>query len=229
MRELLLILLFLPMTAVSQQILLEEPVSLLALGDSYTIGESVTKSQRWPELLIDSLSQRGVDCLAPHIIAATGWRTDNLSSAIKKSKFKQDYNLVSLLIGVNNFYQQKPAEQYQAEFDALLKQAIELAGGDPARVFVLSIPDYGFTPFGQANQPAITAGIDAFNKINQAISRKYQVAYIDITDISRKGLEDASLIATDNLHPSGSMYAQWVTRILAHTAMPSRRREAQDH
>jgi lysophospholipase L1-like esterase len=204
-------------------------VSLLALGDSYTIGESVTTSQRWPELLIDSLSQRGVDCLAPRIIAATGWRTDNLKSAIKKSKFKQDYNLVSLLIGVNNFYQHRSADQYQTEFEALLNQAITLAGGNPSKVFVLSIPDYGFTPFGKANQSTISAGIDSFNEINQAIARKYQVVYIDITDISRKGLEDTSLIATDNLHPSGSMYAQWVVRILAQTTMPSGKRENQDN
>jgi lysophospholipase L1-like esterase len=225
MRVLLLMLILLPMTTWSQKMILEEPVSLLALGDSYTVGESVTKNQRWPEILVDSLSQRGVDCLVPRVIAATGWRTDNLKSAIKKSKFKQAYNLVSLLIGVNNFYQQRPANVYQVEFEELLIKAIELAGGNPSRVFVLSIPDYGYTPFGQANQSTISAGIDSFNGINSAVAQKYRVTYVDITDISRKGLEFPSLLATDNLHPSGEMYAQWVARILEYTTMPKRRTE----
>ena len=204
------------MQSMAQKLIIHEEVKLLALGDSYTIGESVALSSRWPMQLVDSLQKRGVDCLQPKIIATTGWRTDNLKNAISRTKFKKEkeYNLVSLLIGVNNYYQGKSTESYAPEFDDLLKTAIQLAGGEKSSVFVLSIPDYGYTPFGKENQQKISEGIDAFNAVNKSISDKYGVKYYNITDISRRGLDEPDLVAADGLHPSEKMYSAWVEVIL---------------
>lgn len=190
-------------------------LSYLALGDSYTIGESVNESERWPNQLAKSLSTKGIFVSAPRIIATTGWRTDNLKEAIIKAELKNEYDLVSLLIGVNNQYQGRPSDQYEVEFEDLLQHAIQLAKGDYKNVFVVSIPDYGFTPFGvKKGKELITLKIDEFNAINKRITEKYKVAYYNITDISRKGLEDPTLVAADGLHPSGKMYTLWVDRIL---------------
>lgn len=189
------------------------PLSFLALGDSYTIGESVGEEERWPNQLAGALSKKGKKVLKPTIIATTGWRTDNLKDAILKANLKNEYDLVSLLIGVNNQYQGKPAEQYAIEFEELLKTAISLAKGKRKNVFVVSVPDYGFTPFGLPKKEGISKQIDVFNSINKSISEKYRVAYYNITDISRQGLADPSLVAPDGLHPSGKMYGLWVERI----------------
>lgn len=217
MKRLLSILLFLSFQSMAQKLIVHEEVRLLALGDSYTIGESVALSSRWPMQLVDSLQKRGIDCLQPKIIATTGWRTDNLKNAISKTKFKKDeeYNLVSLLIGVNNYYQGKPVESYAPEFEDLLKTAIQLADGDKSSVFVLSIPDYGYTPFGKENQQKISEGIDSFNAVNKSICDKYGIKYYDITDISRRGLDEPDLVAADGLHPSEKMYSEWVEVILS--------------
>lgn len=186
----------------------------LALGDSYTIGESVAPEERWPVQLTNALNQRGENFAAPDIIATTGWRTDDLRNAILKAKPGNDYDLVSLLIGVNNQYQGKSAESYAPEFEALLNMAIAFAGGDKSKVFVVSIPDYGYTPFGREKQAQITKAIDEFNRVNRSLSEKHGVRYVNITDISRKGFDDPELVASDGLHPSGKMYAVWVARIL---------------
>jgi lysophospholipase L1-like esterase len=177
----------------------------LALGDSYTIGESVAEAERWPNQLAAKLK-----LAAPHIIATTGWRTDNLKDAIEAANLKPEYDLVSLLIGVNNQYQGKSIEIYEREFEELLQTSIKLAKGKKKNVFVVSIPDYGYTPFGKAKQEKISEELDQYNAINKRIAAKYGVKYFNITEISRKGLEDAELIAGDGLHPSGKMYAQWV-------------------
>jgi lysophospholipase L1-like esterase len=189
-------------------------LKFLALGDSYTIGESVAVEERWPVQLAKALRKRGIDCSDPTIIATTGWRTDDLKNALEKAKLKPEYTLVALLIGVNNFYQGKSAESYAPEFEELLLTAIALAGGDKSRVFVVSIPDYGYTPFGKDKQKTISAGIDRYNAINKSITQKLGVKYIYITDISRKGLTDPNLVASDGLHPSGKMYSEWVDRML---------------
>ena len=215
MKKLLCILLLISIHGMAQKLIVREEVKLLALGDSYTIGESVALSSRWPMQFVDSLQKRGVDCLQPKIIATTGWRTDNLKQAISRTKFKEEYNLVSLLIGVNNYFQGKTVESYAPEFEDLLKTAIQLAGGDKSSVFVLSIPDYGYTPFGKENQQKITEGIDAYNAVNKSISDKYGVKYYNITDTSRRGLEEADLLASDGLHPSEKMYSEWVKIILS--------------
>lgn len=183
-------------------------VNYLALGDSYTIGESVAEAERWPNQLAQKLK-----IPYPTIIATTGWRTDDLNSAIQSANLTNEYDLVSLLIGVNNQYQGKSATQYEIDFEVLLKTAIRLAKGKSKNVFVVSIPDYGFTPFGKPKQEIITPQIDEFNQINKRITEKYRITYFNITEISRKGLDDPTLVAADGLHPSGKMYAQWVVVI----------------
>lgn len=197
------------------QLIIEDNIKFLALGDSYTIGESVVATDRWPAQLMDSLSARGLEFVESKIIATTGWRTDNLKEAIRHAKLKPEYSLVSLLIGVNNFYQGRSVESYKPEFEDLLQTAIKLAGGVKSRVFVVSIPDYGYTPFGKNNQAAISKGIDVFNEANELIAKKMGVKYFNITDISRKGLIEPDLVAFDGLHPSAKMYAEWVERILS--------------
>lgn len=183
----------------------------LALGDSYTIGESVAENERWPVRLATQLTAKGIVFEDPKIIAKTGWRTDELKNAIIEDFTLADsYDMVSLLIGVNNQYQGKPVERYEDEFEKLLIKAIELAGGNARHVFVVSIPDYGKTPFGLAKEEEIEKEINLFNRINRRISRKYKVKYFNITPISRKAKKDPELVAGDKLHPSGKMYSAWV-------------------
>ncbi len=214
--KILIAILFLFSThTMAQKLVIKEKVNFLALGDSYTIGESVALNLRWPKQLADSLNKRGLDCLEPRIIATTGWRTDNLRTALVKARLKPEYNLVSLLIGVNNLYQGKSSEAYAKEFEELLWKSISLAGGVKSRVFVLSIPDYGYTPFGKDKQETISAGIDVFNAVNKTISKKLGVKYYSITEISRRGIAEPDLVASDGLHPSGTMYSEWVQLILS--------------
>jgi lysophospholipase L1-like esterase len=190
-------------------------LTYLALGDSYTIGESVKEEERYPVMLAKQLNQAQIPINSPDIIARTGWTTDELLSAIEKKSPPNTYDLVSLLIGVNNQYRGHNVETYRKEFEILLKIAIEKAKGNKNRVFVLSIPDYGVTPFAKNSDIAkIAQEIDIFNGINREISQQYGVTYFDITPISRKAKDDAQLIAEDKLHPSGLMYKEWVTLIL---------------
>lgn len=205
---------FLAMETTGQKLSRSEPVRFLALGDSYTIGESVAEVQRWPVQLVNALMLQGYSCHVPEIVAVTGWRTDDLKKALDERSFSESFDLVSLMIGVNNQYQGRDLAVYQREFEELLLMAINYAGSNPDHVFVLSIPDYGYTPFGRARRSEISPQIDAFNEINKAISEKYGVVYVDITDISRDGLNDPELIAEDGLHPSAKMYTLWVARIL---------------
>lgn len=190
------------------------PMKFLALGDSYTIGEAVTHDERWPVQLVSELRKRNIHFANPDIIATTGWRTDELIRAISEQRPPHDYDMVSLLIGVNNLYQGRPIEQYAAEFEELLKTAIELGNANKENVFVLSIPDYGFTPFGKEKQSDISRDTDLFNEVNRHIALKYGITYFNITGISRNGLKTPQLIASDNLHPSGQMYSEWVRIIM---------------
>lgn len=196
-----------------QTIKVSEPVNFLALGDSYTIGQGVAENQRWPVQLMNALSGSGFQTGELRMIAQTGWRTDNLKNAINQQLPLNGFNLVSLLIGVNNQYQGGTLQAYAPQFEDLLSQAIALAGYNPSGVFVLSIPDYAYTPFGNGN-PAISQQIDAFNQVNRNISSLFGVTYIDITPISRNGLSNPALIAGDGLHPSGLMYSLWVEEIM---------------
>lgn len=216
MRKLLFILLF-PTFSFSQTLSIQSPVRFLALGDSYTIGQSVSSSDRWPVQLMDSLVLRGMAIDTLRIIATTGWRTDDLINAITNKNLQaQQYNLVSVLIGVNNQYQGNPFSQYVNEFPQLLDSAIRYAGGDTSHVFVVSIPDYAYTPYGvqSMNQTQISQEIDQYNALNQHIADSINIQYFNITSISRMGLAQPALVASDGLHPSGLQYTEWVKLML---------------
>lgn len=181
----------------------------LALGDSYTIGESVSTQECWPNLLAEALAAQDLQ-LDVTIIARTGWTTDELWDGIRQRELRPPYDLVSLLIGVNNQYRGYDIEKYRDEFIFLLNKSIEYAGGDPNRVIVLSIPDWGVTPFAWERDTSVIAKeIDAFNAVNRAESQKLSVHYVDVTPISRAAADDKELLASDGLHPSGKMYTQW--------------------
>jgi lysophospholipase L1-like esterase len=187
----------------------------LALGDSYTIGESVEVSDRFPIQLTNQLKSLRFDIEDPQIIAKTGWTTDELMQAIEKQAPSNDFDLVTLLIGVNNQYRGRDIDNYRKEFRVLLHKAVEFAKGDKERVIVLSIPDYGVTPFGQKKgQQRIAKEIDQYNAINKEISEQAGVNYINITEISREALTQRNLIAQDDLHPSGEMYGLWVDEMM---------------
>jgi len=188
-----------------------DTVTYLALGDSYTIGEAVPQAQSYPYQLTALLQSTGINVQAPTIIATTGWTTDNLIAAIAASNITQKkYDFVTLLIGVNDQYQQLSQSNYTIKFAEVLNTAINFAGGNTSRVFVLSIPDWGVTPFGGGRDNVIGPEIDQFNAINKAASIKAGVNYLDITPISREAATDLTLIAPDGLHPSGKMYAIWM-------------------
>lgn len=188
--------------------------TFLALGDSYTIGESVPYEQNYPSQLYEKLVADDIAIEEPTIIARTGWTTNELATAIKQVNPDSNYCLVSLSIGVNNQFRGYNQTAYEENFEELLQQAIAFAGGDNERVFVLSIPDYGFTPFGQRRNPEkISQELDEYNAINKMISEKYEVKYFDITSISREGLERTELVANDGLHPSAQQYKEWMELI----------------
>jgi lysophospholipase L1-like esterase len=211
--QLLIISLFLAAPGYAQVIKVTEPVRFLALGDSYTIGQSVTVNNRWPNQLVAELGRKGYNVKELKIIAQTGWTTASLQNAINQQMPLNGYTLVSLLIGVNNQFQGGSIDTYTVQFRELLQQAIILAGNNPQHVFVLSIPDYAYTPFGNGD-PLISAEIDLFNGVNRFITSTYNIRYIDITPISRMGLSNPNLVADDGLHPSGDMYRLWVEEIL---------------
>lgn len=200
----------------AQNFKVEEPVRYLALGDSYTIGASVVYDNRWPSQLYDSLGSLGYELDTLSYIAQSGWRTDDLSNNISQQKPDSNYNLVSLLIGVNNQFQGRDFIQYENEFPALLNWAIVLAGGEKSRVFVVSIPDYMYTPFGSSyTNPEITSSeLDTYNAYAKKVSDSIGVRFYNITPISRKGIEDPDLVSIDALHPSGKQYKEWVKLIL---------------
>lgn len=194
----------------------ENTARFLALGDSYTIGESVAPAERWPVQLAARLRERGVSIGEPTIIARTGWTTDELSAAIDQENPRGPYELVSLLIGVNNQYRGRSEAEYRVQFRGLLQRAIGFAGGDPQRVIVLSIPDWGVTPFAAGrNRPQIAEEIDRFNAANRQITVELGARYVDITPGSRRAATARELVASDGLHPSGRMYAEWVQLALS--------------
>lgn len=180
----------------------------LALGDSYTIGESVAPADRFPHQLARELGLG-----EPQIIAKTGWTTDELNAAIDAANPQGPFDLVTLLIGVNNQYRGRDAEQYRGEFAALLQRAITFAGGDPKNVVVVSIPDWGVTPFAEGrDRTQIATDIDRYNAINREEATRAGARYVDITPVSRR--PDAALVAEDKLHPSGKQYMEWMRLIL---------------
>lgn len=188
-------------------------IRYLALGDSYTIGESVSASERFPAQVAQWFKEKAVEFQQPRYIAQTGWTTADLQQAIQAAGDLGTYQVVTLLAGVNDQYQRKDTAGYRIRFTQLVQKAISLAGNRNTRVSVLSIPDYGVTPFGGGSQ-VISREIDAFNSINKEISLAYQLTYVDITPISREAGTDQTLTANDGLHPSGKQYKRW-TDVLA--------------
>lgn len=196
--------------------MLQQKNTMLCLGDSYTIGESVEENDRFPNQTVALLKKQGLEFSEPRIIAKTGWTTDELADAIKEENLKGTYDYVTLLIGVNNQYRGRDTDNYKKEFTELLNTAIGYAGGDASHVFVLSIPDWGQTPFAEADKRSeeqIGEEIDNYNAVNKAVAKAKGANYIDITDISRDAKTTRSLVAYDNLHPSGRMYALWAERL----------------
>ncbi len=188
----------------------ESSNTYLALGDSYTIGQSVPPADQWGMQLAGLLRGEGVAISDPVTIARTGWTTSELASAIAAADLKPTYDLVSLLIGVNNQYRGQSLANYRTEFSQLLQTSIRLAKGDPTNVLVLSIPDWGATPFGSgSNRQQITAEINAFNAAAKEIAQKAGVTFIDITPLTRKAADDNSYVASDGLHYSGKMHREW--------------------
>ncbi|NNE29732.1 MAG: SGNH/GDSL hydrolase family protein [Saprospiraceae bacterium] len=186
--------------------------SFLALGDSYTIGEGVPEKARWPNQLKDSLETAGIEVGTVDIIAQTGWTTWDLLGGIDAAQPGQ-YDFVSLLIGVNNQFQKRPFIEYEVEFNTLLDAATEFAQG-VENVFVVSIPDYGVTPFGASNAQVIAEELDAYNEYAKQQAEARGIPFIDITEISRYLANSPVALAPDNLHPSGYQYGQWVSAIL---------------
>jgi len=193
----------------------EASFTYLALGDSYTIGESVSATENFPFQLKDSLAKSLNESGEYKIIARTGWTTTNLLSAIESEDPTSEYDLVTLLIGVNNQFQGKPFSVYEEEFPQLLDMAIEFAKGDKNSVVVVSVPDYAFTPFGQnsSNPQQISEEIDQYNAFAKQVADLKGVAFQNITAITRAGLDNPALIANDGLHPSGEAYKLFVSRL----------------
>lgn len=186
----------------------------LALGDSYTIGEGVSASERWPEKLLEDLKNRGLILDSLQIVAQTGWTTDELLLGVLESPVLPAYDLVTVMVGVNNQYRGRSLENFRNELAILLEKSIDYAGKEHEKVFVISIPDWGVTPFaGQRDKVKIASEIDAFNAEIKKLCESFQLRYIDVTEISRKAAQDPTLLADDGLHPSGLMYAQWVEKM----------------
>jgi lysophospholipase L1-like esterase len=192
-------------------------LSYLALGDSYTIGEGVEESGRWPMQLARSLRDAGIATTDPRIIATTGWTTDELIAAMDAAEPLGEWDFVSLLIGVNNQYRGCQLDEYERDFVHLLERAIALAGGRADRVLALSIPDWGATPFGVASGRGlqrIADEIDTYNAAAHAICESHEVAFVDVTALSRQHAGNAAMLVEDGLHPSAAMYARWAEAAL---------------
>ena len=183
--------------------------SFLALGDSYTIGQFVESAERFPAQAAALLKLENINILPLQYIATSGWTTTNLANAVTSVNPQGPFDIVSLLIGVNDQYQNWNITEFSARFLQLLQTAIQLAGNKPTHVFVLSIPDYGVTPFGGGN-PTISQQIDVYNAIKKQVAQSIAgVNYLDITLFSRLAATDLTLVAIDGLHPSGKMYKLW--------------------
>ena len=212
MKKLFLILFFL--TAMTQNSTAQKTLRFLALGDSYTIGESVPVYQSFPYQTVQLLRKKGMAVHAAEIVAKTGWTTDELMAGIDKTVFEKEYDIVTLLIGVNNQYRGKAADAYAIEFETLLNKAIAFAAGKKKQVFVLSIPDWGATPFAEGrDRKKIAAEIDVFNSINKKITESRGITYISITEGTREATFNQQLVAKDRLHPSGDDYARWAEKL----------------
>lgn len=198
------------------------PPRLLALGDSYTIGEGVTAAERWPAQLAARLRVAGVAVAEPQVIARTGWSTRELLAAVARERPEGPFALVTLQIGVNDQFRGGDVDTYRADVMLALDAAVALAGGSAERVLAVSIPDYGVTPFAaHADRAAIAAAIDRFNAVARAEAGRRGVAWVDVTALSRAAADDRAQVAADGLHPSAAAYARWAEALLpsARTAL----------
>ena len=203
--------------------MLTKSYTYLALGDSYTIGEGIPVAENFPYQTVQLLRKSGLNFHAAEIIAKTGWTTDELQQGIDHSVFQHQYDMVSLLIGVNNQYRGRSVEEYAGEFEQLLQQAISFAGNQQSHVFVLSIPDWGVTPFAEGrDRQQIEKEIDQYNEMNRALAQKHHVHYIDITPSTREAASDETLVAPDKLHPSGKEYSKWARQLADSIALEIR-------
>ena len=191
----------------------ESPYSFIALGDSYTIGEGVNEDERWPNQFVDVAYENGVDFDQPMIIAETGWKTYDLLNAINQTNFTKKYDYISLLIGVNNQFNSRPIDEFEEDLNKLMDEMkkIKKNGGS---IIIISIPDWGYTPFGESSDMSdISEQINLFNSSLRKFASTNDLKYVDVTEISRRGINEPDLITNDNLHPSGTMYLEWAKKI----------------
>ena len=191
----------------------ESPLSLLALGDSYTIGEGVNEEERWPNQFVQVAYENGIDFLTPRIIAMTGWKTYDLINEIESSNFEKKYDYVSLLIGVNNQFNSRSINEFEDDLDKLLIKINNLKKKDGS-VLIVSIPDWGSSPYGEnMDRNQISTEINTFNNSLKSFANINGLKYVDVTEISRRVINEPNLITSDNLHPSGLMYLEWAKKI----------------
>jgi len=188
-------------------------LSFLALGDSYTIGEGVNENERWPNQFVEVAYENGLDFEKPKIIAETGWKTFDLLNAISQTNFTQKYDYVSLLIGVNNQFNSRSIDEFEEDLNKLMDKMNSLKKSN-GNIIIISIPDWGYTPFGNSyNREVISSEINLFNNSLITFANSYGLKYVDVTEISRRALNESNLLASDNLHPSGLMYLEWARKI----------------
>ncbi len=191
----------------------ESPYSFIALGDSYTIGEGVNEDERWPNQFVDVAYENGVDFDQPMIIAETGWKTYDLLNAINQTNFTKKYDYISLLIGVNNQFNSRPVDEFEEDLNKLMDEMKRIKKNDGS-IIIISIPDWGYTPFGESSDMSdISEQINLFNSSLRKFASTNGLKYVDITEISRRGINEPDLITNDNLHPSGIMYLEWAKKI----------------
>ena len=191
----------------------ESPYSFIALGDSYTIGEGVNEDERWPNQFVDVAYENGVDFDQPMIIAETGWKTYDLLNAINQTNFTKKYDYISLLIGVNNQFNSRPIDEFEEDLNKLMDEMKRIKKNDGS-IIIISIPDWGYTPFGESSDMSdISEQINLFNSSLRKFATTNGLKYVDVTEISRRGINEPDLITNDNLHPSGIMYLEWAKKI----------------
>ena len=192
---------------------IENPYSFIALGDSYTIGEGVNEDERWPNQFVDVAYENGVDFDQPMIIAETGWKTYDLLNAINQTNFSKKYDYISLLIGVNNQFNSRPIDEFEEDLNKLMDEMKRIKKNDGS-IIIISIPDWGYTPFGESSDMSdISEQINLFNSSLRKFASTNDLKYVDVTEISRRGINEPDLITNDNLHPSGTMYLEWAKKI----------------
>ena len=191
----------------------ESPHSFIALGDSYTIGEGVNEDERWPNQFIDFAYENGIEFDQPVIIAETGWKTFDLINAINQTNFTKKYDYISLLIGVNNQFNSMPIDEFEEDLNKLMNEMKSIKKNDGS-IVIISIPDWGYTPYGESSDMGdISEQINLFNSSLRKFAYTNGLKYVDVTQISRRGINEPDLITKDSLHPSGIMYLEWAKKI----------------